>query len=132
MLYDYLEMLLFIIATLILSFFSGLLIDNIFYIDILKNSTRSIYSKKINSEITSKDNLYSNISTLNLIFNIILHIILIVISFYYIKKIIYLFPNKSNYKINIYVEIAMIYISVQTNFYDKILLLKKRIFNNDD
>lgn len=132
MLYDYLEMLLFIIATLILSFFSGLLIDNIFYIDILKNSTSSIYSKKINSEITSKDNLYSNISTANLIFNIILHIILIVISFYYIKKIIYLFPNKSNYKINIYVEIAMIYISVQTNFYDKILLLKKRIFNNDD
>ena len=130
MLYDYLEMLLFIIAILILSFFSGLLIDNIFYIDILKNSTSSIYSKKINSEITSKDNLYSNISTTNLIFNIILHIILIVILFYYIKKIIYLFPNKSNYKINIYVEIAMIYISVQTNFYDKILLLKKRIFKN--
>jgi predicted Na+-dependent transporter len=125
--YDYYEMLQYIIVLLIISFFAGLLIDNIFYIKI-NNSINSIYSISINSEIIKKDIVESDVSTEILILNIFIHIITLVISVYYIKKIIYLFPNKNNYKIDIYTEIAMIYISIQTNFYNKITLLKKRLF----
>lgn len=128
--YEYYEMLQYIIAVLIISFFSGLLIDNIFYINITGDIKDSLYSNSIHSEIIKKSKIESDVSTVILTLNILTHICIIVISIYYIKKIIYLFPNKTNYKVNVYLELAMIYISIQTNFYNKISLLKKRLFPN--
>ena len=55
--YYYYEMLQYIVVLLVISFISGLLIDNVFYIKI-NNSTDSIYSNSIDSEITKLNKMF--------------------------------------------------------------------------
>lgn len=117
-----LEMTQYAIITFILAFFSGILIDNLFYINITPENIDTI-------------------TNLELITKILLQILLIVIVSYYIQKIIilipFLFPLTKNYipsmknesMIGISLAMTMIYMSIQTNFRNKILLLKERLFN---
>ena len=110
------------IITFILAFFSGVLIDKIFYIDI-------------------KTETIDTISNVELVSKILLQILLIVIISYYIQKIVilipFLFPLTKNYIpsmknesiIGISLAMTMIYMSIQTNFRNKLLLLKERLFN---
>ena len=76
-----------------------------------------------------------------MITKILLQIILIVIFSYYIQKIVilipFLFPLTKGYIpsmknesiIGISLAMSMIYVSIQTNFKNKLLLLKERTFN---
>ena len=110
------------IITFILAFFSGVLIDKIFYIDI-------------------KTETIDTISNVELVSKILLQILLIVIISYYIQKIVilipFLFPLTKNYIpsmknesiIGISLAMTMIYMSIQTNFRNKLILLKERLFN---
>ena len=110
------------ILTFVFAFFSGILIDKICYIEI------------------TPDNI-DKISNFELISKIFLQTLLIVLGSYYIQKIIilipFIFPLTANYipsmknesKIGISLSMTMIYISIQKNFINKILLLKSRLFN---
>jgi hypothetical protein len=117
-----LEMTQYTLITFILAFLSGILVDNICYIDITPETIDTI-------------------SNIELITKILLQIILIVIFSYYIQKIVilipFLFPLTKGYIpsmknesiIGISLAMSMIYVSIQTNFKNKLLLLKERTFN---
>ena len=117
-----LEMTQYTLITFILAFLSGILVDNICYIDITSETIDTI-------------------SNIELITKILLQVILIVIFSYYIQKIVilipFLFPLTKGYIpsmknesiIGISLAMSMIYVSIQTNFKNKLLLLKERTFN---